>query len=84
MKAKKVKLYSTTTCPYCIMEKQWLEANKVEHTVVYVDQDRNEAIKMVQSTGQMGVPVTEVVGEDSKSTFVVGFDVAGLKKLIGF
>jgi glutaredoxin len=58
MTAKEVKVYSTTTCPYCIMEKQWLDANKIPHKVVYVDRDEKEAMRMVENTGQMGVPVT--------------------------
>lgn len=73
-KASKVKLYSTTTCPYCVMEKQWLDANKIEHQVVYVDKDQNEAQNMVRNTGQMGVPVTEIQYEDGETEYVVGFD----------
>jgi glutaredoxin len=45
-------VYSTTTCPYCRLEKAWLEGNKVEHEVVYVDKDQNEAINMVRKTGK--------------------------------
>lgn len=74
MKKISVKLYSTKTCPYCIMEKSWLENEKIKHEVVYVDSDQDEAIKMVEKTGQMGVPVTEIKFEDGREEFVVGFD----------
>ena len=40
-----------------------------------------EAKKMVEKTGQMGVPVTEIKLED-KSEFVVGFDPARLSSLL--
>ena len=60
MKVKKVKVFSTVMCPYCRMEKSWLEENGIEHSVSYVDQDQKEAIEMVRKTGQMGVPVTLV------------------------
>lgn len=73
-KAKKVKLYSTRTCPYCMMEKDWLEKEKIDHEVVFVDSNREEAMNMVQKTGQMGVPVTEIKYEDGREEFVVGFD----------
>ncbi len=74
MAKKSVKLYSTQSCPFCRMEKAWLESEKIEHEVVYVDLNRDEAIKMVQKTGQMGVPVTQIGFEDGHEEFVIGFD----------
>jgi glutaredoxin 3 len=84
MNTKEVKVYSTTTCPYCIMEKQWLDANKITHKVVYVDLDHKEARNMINNTGQMGVPVTELTLEDGNKKYIVGFDKLELKKVIGF
>ena len=74
LKPKNVRLYSTMSCPYCKMEKSWLDEQKIQHEVVYVDQNEEEARHMVQKTGQMGVPVTEVQYEGAESEFVVGFD----------
>ena len=82
MKVKRVKVYSTTMCPYCRMEKAWLEGNKIDHEVVYVDKDQNEAINMVRKTGQMGVPVTEIEFEEGKEEFIVGFDVPRLSEIL--
>jgi len=83
MKVKKVKVYSTTACPYCQMEKAWLEENKIEHEIVYVDQNQNEAINMVRKTGQMGVPVTEIEFDEGNSKFIVGFDTPRLSEALG-
>lgn len=83
MKVKKVKVYSTVGCPYCRMEKAWLEGNKIEHEIVYVDQDQNEAINMVRKTGQMGVPVTEIEFDEGNLEFVVGFDTPRLSEVLG-
>lgn len=83
MKIKKVKVYSTATCPYCRMEKAWLEGNKVEHEVVYVDKDQNEAINMVRKTGQMGVPVTEIELDEGNLEFIIGFDTPRLSEVLG-
>lgn len=83
LKASNVKLYSTATCPYCTMEKDWLEKNKIEHNVIYVDKDQSAAQEMVQKTGQMGVPVTEVVYEDGDSEMIIGFDKARLGLILG-
>jgi glutaredoxin/uncharacterized protein (DUF302 family) len=77
-----VKVYSTTTCPYCTMEKQWLESKFIKHEVVYVDQNQHEAENMVKETGQMGVPVTEVQYPDGEKEFVVGFDRNKLASLL--
>lgn len=78
-----VKLYSTVSCPYCKMEKSWLDEKKIAHEVIYVDQDQAAAEEIVRKTGQMGVPVTEVLFDASESEFIVGFDRARLAELLG-
>lgn len=83
MTIKKVKLFSTMSCPYCRMEKAWLEGNKIEHEVSYVDQNQQEAVEMVQKTGQMGVPVTEISYEDKDPDYIVGFDIQKLQQVLG-
>lgn len=83
LKVKNVKLYSTTTCPYCIMEKNWLDEKGVEYEQVLVDQNQQAAEEMVQATGQMGVPVTALEFEEGESEFVVGFDRNKLSALLG-
>lgn len=82
MKPTKIKLYSTHTCPYCMMEKTWLEDEKIEHEVVYVDVNREEAQKMVDKTQQMGVPVTEISFENGKTEFVIGFNKPILTQIL--
>lgn len=74
----KVKIYSTKTCPYCDMEKDFLKEHNIEFEEVDVSADQDAANEMVKKTGQMGVPVTEV---DNK--LVIGFDKEKLKKLLG-
>ena len=74
LKVLNVKLYSTHTCPYCTAEKDWLEKNMIKHEIVYLEDSPKEAEYVVKSTGQMGVPVTEIVYEENESEFVIGFD----------
>lgn len=81
-KVEKVKLYSTATCPYCKMEKDYLEKNKVPFELVMVDADRKAAEEMMQKSGQMGVPVTEVTFDDGDYEMIVGFDKGRLKQLL--
>ena len=83
LKPSGVKLYSTTSCPYCKMEKVWLDEKKVSHEVVYVDLNTDEAQKMVEKTGQMGVPVTEIEFEEGEPQYIIGFDKPTLSQLLG-
>ena len=78
-----IKLYSTMSCPYCKMEKAWLDEKRVKHEVIYVDLNPQEAEKMVAKTGQMGVPVTEIQYENEKPAYVIGFNTVQLSQLLG-
>jgi glutaredoxin-like YruB-family protein len=76
--AKKVIVYSTPACPYCVMVKNFLKQNHVEFTEVDVAADKAKAEELVAKTGRMSVPVTDIGGE-----IVVGYDTDRLKKLLG-
>ena len=65
----KVIVYSTSTCPYCVMAKQWLKEKKVEFDDVNVGIDQAKAKEMIQKSGQMGVPIIDIDGE-----IIIGFD----------
>ncbi len=70
-----VTVYSTPTCPYCKMVKEFLNENKVEFNDVNVAEDRDAAKQIMQKSGQMGVPQIDVNGK-----IIVGFDKDSLKK----
>ncbi len=59
---KKVSIYSTPTCPYCNMAKQFLNENKIEFENYDVSSDTAKAQEMIDKSGQMGVPVVDVNG----------------------
>jgi glutaredoxin/uncharacterized protein (DUF302 family) len=67
LKVKKIKLYATTSCPYCKMEAAWFDSNKIKYDHVLVDLNQKEAEEMVRKTGQMGVPVTEITYDNDES-----------------
>ena len=77
MSDKKVKIYSTPTCTYCVALKKFFEKNDVEYEEVDVSQDEKALKEMKEETGQMGVPVTKI-GED----YVVGFEKKKISKLL--
>ena len=81
-KIEKITVYSTETCPYCRMEKEYLEKNKIPFNLIMVDKDRASAEEMVRKTGQTGVPMTEIIFDDGDSEIVMGFDKGRLKELL--
>jgi len=77
----KVKIYSTPTCPYCKIAKEYLKNNKVDFEDIDVSTDHEKAHVMIEKSGQMGVPVI-IVEKDGKEEIMVGFDQAALAKII--
>ncbi len=73
-----VKLYSTPTCPYCKMAKDYLYSKNISFQTFDVSADEAALEQMQKVSGQLGVPVIVVGGEP-----VVGFDKARLNSLLG-
>ncbi len=73
-----VTVYSTKNCPYCRMTKVFLEKHGIPYVNIDVGLDREAAKKMVDISGQFGVPVT-VWGDE----VIVGFDSEKLHELVG-
>jgi glutaredoxin 3 len=83
MNYSNVKVYATTTCPYCTMVADWLTRKQVKFEKILVDQNEQAARAMVEKTGQMGVPVTEIEYSGRKSEFVIGFNQPQLAYMLG-
>lgn len=75
---KKVKVYSTPTCPYCIRAKQFLKDSAVSFEDIDVSSNHAAAQEMIKISGQMGVPVIDIEGE-----LIIGFDKEKIKKTLG-
>ncbi len=74
---EKVFVYSSNTCPYCTLAKDYLTELGVEFEEKNIQTD-NEARKELMEMGHMGVPVI-VIGEEE----IVGFDRAKIDELLG-
>jgi glutaredoxin 3 len=66
---KVVKVFSTPTCPYCVMAKNYLKSKNVEFEEIDLTQQQEWVSKMVAKSGQMGVPQIWI---DDK--VIIGFD----------
>lgn len=74
----KVEIYSTATCHYCHMAKDFFSAHSIPFTDYNVGVDTVRRAEAVQKSGQMGVPV--IIIDDQ---VVVGFDQNRLSSLLG-
>ncbi|MBN1326084.1 glutaredoxin family protein [Candidatus Falkowbacteria bacterium] len=78
MAQKKIKIYSTPTCPFCHQVKDYLKDKKIEFTDYDVSFDNDRAQEMIDKSGQMGVPVVDIEGE-----VIIGFDKEKIDKILG-
>lgn len=75
---KTVTIYSTPTCHFCNMTKEFLREHGVAYTEHNVAQDLEKRQEMFQRSGQMGVPVI-FVGDE----LIIGFDQERLETSLG-
>lgn len=76
--AKEVKIYTTPSCVYCKMAKDFFQKTGVSYKEIDVMNDVQGRQDMIDKSGQLGVPVIEVDG-----SIVVGFDKPRLQELLG-
>ena len=74
---KNITIYSTPSCHFCHMAKDFFKENNVEFTDKNVAVNRASAEEMVQKSGQMGVPVIDINGE-----IIIGFDEPRLRTIL--
>lgn len=74
---KKVRVFSTQTCPYCVVLKEFLKERSIDFEDIDVAEDKEALKEMVEKSGQMGVPVLEINDE-----IVVGFNKERIKELL--
>ncbi|MAF80146.1 NrdH-redoxin [bacterium] len=72
-----VTIYTTPSCVYCKMAKEFFKENKIEYSEKDIAEDDSAKEEMVEKTGQMGVPVIMVDDES-----VIGFDKERLSELL--
>lgn len=66
---KNITIYSTDTCHYCNMAKDYFDLKGYKYKVEDVGKDLEKRKEMVEKSKQMGVPVI-VIGD----TVLVGFN----------
>ncbi|MEK7560462.1 MAG: glutaredoxin family protein [Patescibacteria group bacterium] len=72
-----VTIYTTPTCVYCKMAKDFFDKNNVPYTEKDVVADSAARDAMIAKSGQMGVPVIDIDGK-----LTIGFDQPRIKELL--
>jgi glutaredoxin-like YruB-family protein len=75
---KAVTIYSTPTCAYCKMAKEYFREKNVSYTEFNVAVDIERAQEMIEKSGQMGVPVIDIEGK-----IVIGFNKPVIDQELG-
>lgn len=79
-----VVIYSTTTCPYCKMLKDYLKSKNVAYTEKLVDTDEAAQKEMEAiSGGFLGVPFTAITLDSGNKETVLGFDKGKIDSILG-
>ncbi|MGI9118064.1 MAG: glutaredoxin family protein [Minisyncoccia bacterium] len=75
---KPVAIYTTPTCHFCNLAKEFFAEHKIKYSTYDVSIDMAKRTEMVAKSGQMGVPVI-TIGND----LVVGFNEPRIRALLG-
>ncbi len=78
---KQITIYSTPTCHFCKLTKDFLTEKGLMYTEYNVADDLEKRKEMVDKSGQMGVPVI-VVKEGDKEEMMIGFEEKQLSTLL--
>ncbi|MDP3724855.1 MAG: glutaredoxin family protein [Nanoarchaeota archaeon] len=73
-----VTIYTTPSCVYCKIAKEFFKEHDVEFEEKNVTEDDAARDAMIQKSGQMGVPVIDIGGK-----VVVGFNEEKIAGLLG-
>ena len=67
--AQPITIYTTPTCAFCHMAKEYFKSKKIDFNDRDVTTDGEAYKEIMDKSGQLGVPVIDIGG-----TIVVGFD----------
>ena len=77
-----VKIFSTSSCPYCKMIKDYFSSKNINFEEKLVDSDEKAREEMSQiSGGFLGVPFTVITSDSGRIETILGFDKGKLDSL---
>lgn len=79
----KISIYTTKTCPFCRMEREYLDSKGIKYEEIFVDHNMKKAKEMIELSGQMGVPFTVIEKENGEKVEILGFDRKKIDEILG-
>ena len=70
----KITIYSTKTCAYCRMLKDYLQSKDIKYEEKLADDNPKIAQELFEKSGQLGVPFTIIETDDGQKAQILGFD----------
>lgn len=64
-----ITIYTTPTCGFCHMAKEYFKSKDVEYDEKDVTKDGDAYREIMEKSGQLGVPVIDISG-----SIIIGFD----------
>ena len=78
MTQSKIEIYTTPSCHFCQMAKEYFKSKNLAYQEYDVMQDLEKRQELIQESGQMAVPVIKINGQ-----IVVGFNKGKINDLLG-
>ena len=73
-----VKIYTTDTCKYCQLAKDYFKSNSIEYKEYNVAEDMEARSEKVKVSGQMRAPVISI-----DENIIIGFNKDEIDKVLG-
>ncbi len=73
-----IKVFSSDSCGYCTKLKAYFDSRRVEYDVIDVGESRENYDKLIEISGQTGIPVSVF----DSGEVVIGFDKERLDSIL--
>jgi glutaredoxin 3 len=79
---KNITIFTTNTCAYCKMVKQFLNTKGLTYDEINLDSQPEKQQEAFELSGQLTVPITLVTKADDSRQVIVGYNLAQLAPAI--
>ena len=75
---KKITIFTTNTCVYCVHVKRYLDSKGLRYEVVNLEDNPERQAEALAISGALTVPVTLVEKQDDSKEVIIGFNLSKL------
>ncbi len=82
--AKKITVFTTTTCAFCMMVKKYLDSKGFAYETINLDEHPEHQAEAIELSGALATPITVITDEETgEKEVVVGYNVGKLAPALG-